>query len=58
VPCRHYAEQAVVPQPGELAHKWQMLMAGSIVFAGYGDRSSARIARETGELVLEAALKG
>jgi hypothetical protein len=35
-----------------------MLMAGSIVFAGYGDRSSARIAREAGSLVLEAALKG
>ena len=39
-------------------HKWQMLMAGSIVFAGYGERSSARIAREAGSLVLEAALKG
>jgi AcrR family transcriptional regulator len=55
---QHYAKQAGVPQPAELAHKWQMLMAGSIVFAGYGDRSSARIAREAGSLVLEAALKG
>ena len=45
-------------QPAELAHKWQMLMAGSIVFAGYGDRSTARIAREAGEIVLEAALRG
>ena len=53
---QHYAEEAGVPQPGELAHKWQMLMAGSIVFAGYGDRSSARVAREAGALVLEAAL--
>ncbi len=52
-----YAEQAGVPQPADLAHKWQMLMAGSIVFAGYGDRSSARIAREAGALLLEAALK-
>jgi hypothetical protein len=52
-----YAEMAGVPQPGDLAHKWQMLMAGSIVFAGYGDRSSARIARQAGELILEAALK-
>jgi AcrR family transcriptional regulator len=55
---QHYAEDAGVPQPAELAHKWQMLMAGSIVFAGYGDRSSARIAREAGALVLEAALRG
>jgi AcrR family transcriptional regulator len=55
---QHYAEQAGVPQPAELAHKWQMLMAGSIVFAGCGERSSARIAREAGSLVLEAALKG
>ena len=47
-----------MPQPAELAHKWQMLMAGSIVFAGSGDRSSARVAREAGALVLEAALKG
>jgi AcrR family transcriptional regulator len=55
---QHFAEQAGVPQPAELAHKWQMLMAGSIVFAGYGDRSSARIARDAGALLLEAALKG
>lgn len=54
----HYAEQAGVSQPAELAHKWQMLMAGSIVFAGYGDRSSARVAREAGALLLEAALRG
>jgi AcrR family transcriptional regulator len=54
----HYAEEAGVPHPGDLAHKWQMLMAGSIVFAGYGDRSSARVAREAGALVLEQALKG
>jgi len=55
---QHYAEQARVPRAADLAHKWQMLMAGSIVFAGYGDRSSARIAREAGALVMEAALKG
>jgi AcrR family transcriptional regulator len=53
----HYAEEAGVPDPADLAHKWQMLMAGSIVFAGYGDRSSARVAREAGALVLKAALK-
>jgi AcrR family transcriptional regulator len=52
-----YAEQAGVSQPADLAHKWQMLMAGSIAFAGYGDRSSARLAREAGALLLEAALK-
>jgi AcrR family transcriptional regulator len=54
---QHYAEEAGVPHPDDLAHKWQMLMAGSIVFAGYGDRSSARVAREAGALVLEAALR-
>ena len=55
---QHYAEEAGVARPAELAHKWQMLMAGSIVFAGYGDRKSALIAREAGELLLEAALRG
>jgi AcrR family transcriptional regulator len=55
---QRYAEKAGVPHPDELAHKWQMLMAGSIVFAGYGDRSSARVAREAGALVLAAALRG
>jgi AcrR family transcriptional regulator len=55
---RRYAEQAGVQQPDELAAKWQMLMAGSIVFAGYGDRSSARLAREAGAVVLAAELKG
>ena len=39
---QHYAEQAGVPRPAELAHKWQMLMAGSIVFAGYGISDSTR----------------
>jgi len=48
-----YAEPAGVPQPADLAHKWQM----PIMFAGYGDRSSARIALEAGALLLEAALK-
>jgi AcrR family transcriptional regulator len=55
---RHYAEEAGIRQPEELAAKWQMLMAGSIVFAGYGERASARLAREAGAMLLAAELKG
>jgi hypothetical protein len=55
---RHHAEEAGIRQPEELAAKWQMLMAGSIVFAGYGERASARLAREAGALLLAAELKG
>jgi len=49
---QHYAKEAGVHHPEELAAKWQMLMAGSIVFAGYGERTSARLAREAGALIL------
>lgn len=55
---QHYAEEAGVPRPEELAAKWQMLMAGSIVFAGYGERASARLAREAGAQLLAAELRG
>jgi AcrR family transcriptional regulator len=39
--------------PDGLARKWHMLMKGSIVAAGEGDRQAARRAREIGELLLE-----
>ncbi|MDQ6877428.1 MAG: TetR/AcrR family transcriptional regulator [Candidatus Dormibacteraeota bacterium] len=45
------AEEAEVPRPAELAAKWQLLMAGSIVAAAYGDRKAARHAKETAELL-------
>jgi AcrR family transcriptional regulator len=53
---QHYAQEAGVKRPEDLAAKWQMLMAGSIVFAGYGERMSARLAREAGALVLAGEL--
>ena len=55
---QRFAEEAGVPHPAELAAKWQMLMAGSVVFAGYGERTSARLAREAGALLLAGELNG
>jgi AcrR family transcriptional regulator len=46
------AAEAGVAEPKALAHKWHILMKGSIVAAGEGDRSAARRAREIGALVL------
>ena len=49
------AEEAGVADPEGLAHKWHILMKGSIVAAGEGDRSAARRAREVAALVLADA---
>jgi AcrR family transcriptional regulator len=46
------AAEAGVAEPEALAHKWHILMKGSIVAAGEGDRSAARRAREMAALVL------
>ena len=46
------AAEARVADPEALAHKWHILMKGSIVAAGEGDRSAARRAREIAALVL------
>jgi AcrR family transcriptional regulator len=46
------AAQAGVADPEALAHKWHILMKGSIVAAGEGDRQAARRAREVAALVL------
>ena len=46
------AAEARVADPEALAHKWHILMKGSIVAAGEGDRSAARRAREVAALVL------
>jgi AcrR family transcriptional regulator len=49
------AAQAGVADPDALAHKWHILMKGSIVAAGEGDRQAARRAREVAALVLREA---
>jgi AcrR family transcriptional regulator len=49
---RGLAEEAGAADPEGLAHKWHILMKGSIVAAGEGDRQAARRAREVAALVL------
>lgn len=53
---QRFAEEAGVPSPKEVANKWHILMTGSIVTAGYGDKMPARRAREIGELLLASEL--
>jgi AcrR family transcriptional regulator len=50
---RDLAAEAGAADPDALAHQWHILMKGSIVAAGEGDRLAARRAREIGELLLE-----
>jgi AcrR family transcriptional regulator len=49
---RQLATDAGADDPDALAHQWHILMKGSIVAAGEGDREAARRAREIGELLL------
>jgi AcrR family transcriptional regulator len=49
------AAEAGVADPERLAHKWHILMKGSIVAAGEGDREAARRGREVAALVLRDA---
>jgi AcrR family transcriptional regulator len=51
------ATEAGVTDPGALAHKWHILMKGSIVAAGEGEHSAARRAQEVAALVLGDALR-
>jgi len=46
------AVEAGVADPEELARRWHILMKGSIVAAGEGDREAARSAKAVGALVL------
>ena len=46
------ARQAGASDPENLARQWHILMKGSIVAAGEGDRDAAKRAREVGRLVL------
>ena len=50
---RGFAEQAGVADPEAVACQWHILMKGSIVAAGEGDRKAARRAQALGELLLE-----
>ena len=47
------ATAAGAVDPAALAHQWHILMKGSIVAAGEGDRVAARRAQEIGQLLLE-----
>jgi AcrR family transcriptional regulator len=49
------AREAGVADPERMAHKWHILMKGSIVAAGEGDHEAARRAREVAALVLRDA---
>jgi AcrR family transcriptional regulator len=48
-----FAAEAGVADPEAVACQWHILMKGSIVAAGEGDRLAARRARELGELLLQ-----
>ena len=49
---KELADGAGVAQPDDFARKWHILMKGSIVAAGEGDRLAARRARQVGRLLL------
>jgi len=55
---RALAEGAGVARSDDFARKWHILMKGSIVAAGEGDRLAARRAQEVGRLLLAAELDG
>jgi AcrR family transcriptional regulator len=49
------ANEAGVADPEGLAHKWHILMKGSIVAASEGDHGAARRAKEVAALILREA---
>jgi AcrR family transcriptional regulator len=51
------ATQAGIAKPHDFAHKWQMVLLGSIVGATEGDAAAASRARELGRLLLESELR-
>jgi AcrR family transcriptional regulator len=55
---RELAEAEGVADPDDFARQWHILMKGSIVARGEGDRDAARRARALGELVLSAQRSG
>ncbi len=55
---RELAADAGVRDPDGFARQWHILMKGSIVAAGEGDRDAARRAREIGTLLLDREAAG
>jgi AcrR family transcriptional regulator len=51
---RSLAEEAGLKDPEKFAQAWHMLMKGSIISAGEGNRDAARDAKRAAELVLNA----
>jgi AcrR family transcriptional regulator len=51
------AAQAGIAKPDDFAHKWQMVLLGSIVAATEGDMEAASRARELCRLLLESELR-
>jgi AcrR family transcriptional regulator len=49
---RQLATEAGLRDPEQFAHSWHILMKGSIVAAGEGDRDAARRARAMGRLLI------
>jgi AcrR family transcriptional regulator len=49
---RGLAEEAGLDEPDQFAHSWHILMKGSIVAAGEGDREAARRAQAMGRLLI------
>ena len=50
---RSLAEEAELREPEQFAHSWHILMKGSIVAAGEGDRDAAARAQAMGRLLIE-----
>jgi len=50
---RSLAEEAGLREPEQFAHSWHILMKGSIVAAGEGDRDAAGRAQAMGRLLIE-----
>lgn len=55
---RRLAAEAGIKDPDAFACQWHILMKGSIVAAGEGDREAARRAKELGAMLLASALPG
>jgi AcrR family transcriptional regulator len=55
---RMLAQGAGAADPDDFARKWHVLMKGSIVAAGEGDRLAARRARDVGKVLLASELDG
>jgi AcrR family transcriptional regulator len=54
---RSLAAQAGIAKPDDFAHKWQMVLLGSIVAATEGVTDAASRARDLGRLLLESELR-